>query len=111
MDGDEAVDEARLKEEEVDDREVDNATTATATTTTTAQPEPAQKVLNAHVVVDPLGRIAAVYRKIHLFDVDVPNGPVLLESRTTAPGDRLVVVPGGAEEGDDANGDTNNSCP
>jgi predicted amidohydrolase len=107
MDGDEVVDEARLKEEEVDEREVDNATA----TTTTAQPEPAQKVFNAHVVVDPLGRIAAVYRKIHLFDVDVPNGPVLLESRTTTPGDRLVVVPGGAEEGDDANSDTNSNCP
>lgn len=28
--------------------------------------------------------------QIHLFDVDVPSGPVLMESRTTAPGDRLV---------------------
>lgn len=28
---------------------------------------------------------------MHLFDVDVPNGPVLMESRTTAPGDKLVV--------------------
>ncbi|GFH05871.1 CN hydrolase domain-containing protein, partial [Haematococcus lacustris] len=32
--------------------------------------------------------------QIHLFDVDVPNGPVLMESRTTAPGDKLVVCPG-----------------
>ena len=28
----------------------------------------------------------AAYRKVHLFDVDVPNGPILMESRTTAPG-------------------------
>jgi predicted amidohydrolase len=32
----------------------------------------------------------ASYRKIHLFDVDVPNGPVLLESRTTAPGSKVI---------------------
>ena len=30
------------------------------------------------------------YLQVHLFDVDVPNGPVLMESRTTAPGARLV---------------------
>ena len=27
--------------------------------------------------------------QVHLFDVDVPNGPVLMESRTTAPGDTV----------------------
>lgn len=27
--------------------------------------------------------------QVHLFDVDVPNGPVLMESRTTAPGDKV----------------------
>lgn len=30
---------------------------------------------------------------MHLFDVDVPNGPVLMESRTTAPGDKVNTVP------------------
>lgn len=71
------------------------------------QGAPAEKVFNAHVVVDPRGRIAAVYRKIHLFDVDVPGGPVLLESRTTLPGKRLVVVPGPkhGSGGDDGKGD------
>jgi hypothetical protein len=30
--------------------------------------------------------------KVHLFDVDVPNGPVLMESRTTAPGDKVITM-------------------
>ncbi|KAL6774295.1 hypothetical protein ACKKBG_A24455 [Auxenochlorella protothecoides x Auxenochlorella symbiontica] len=45
---------------------------------------------NTHVVLDDRGQTAAVYRKIHLFDVDVPSGPVLLESRFTAPGSQAV---------------------
>lgn len=44
---------------------------------------------NTHVVVNPAGELAASYRKVHLFDVDVPQGPVLMESRTTAPGDQV----------------------
>ncbi|KAF6254735.1 carbon-nitrogen hydrolase [Scenedesmus sp. NREL 46B-D3] len=47
-----------------------------------------QHLYNAHVVLDAAGSTAASYRKVHLFDVDVPNGPVLMESRTTAPGDK-----------------------
>jgi predicted amidohydrolase len=46
----------------------------------------AERLHNTHVVVDDVGEITAVYRKIHLFDVDVPNGPKLLESASTAPG-------------------------
>ncbi|KAK9811273.1 hypothetical protein WJX72_001005 [[Myrmecia] bisecta] len=45
---------------------------------------------NCHVIVDDKGSIAAAYRKVHLFNVDVPNGPVLMESKTTAPGTELV---------------------
>lgn len=41
---------------------------------------------NAHVVVDGRGEIKASYRKIHLFDVNIPNGPLLMESKTAAPG-------------------------
>lgn len=43
------------------------------------------------MIIDSAGSIVAHYRKIHLFDVDVPNGPVLMESRTTAPGRTPVV--------------------
>jgi predicted amidohydrolase len=47
---------------------------------------------NAHVVVDEKGAIRAVYRKIHLFDITLPNGAVYQESRHTTPGRELVVV-------------------
>lgn len=46
----------------------------------------ADRLHNTHVIVDDAGEITAVYRKIHLFDVDVPSGPKLLESASTAPG-------------------------
>ncbi|CAD7952404.1 unnamed protein product [Amoebophrya sp. A25] len=56
-----------------------------------------EKVYNTHLIVDDSGAIRALYRKIHLFDVAIPNGPVLLESRYTIPGcfssDNVIVVP------------------
>jgi deaminated glutathione amidase len=48
--------------------------------------------LNAHVLVDTDGEIRASYRKIHLFDVDVPNGPLLMESKTASPGSEIVAA-------------------
>ncbi|GLC72751.1 hypothetical protein PLESTF_001289500 [Pleodorina starrii] len=54
-------------------------------------PDP-QHIYNTHVVLDSSGELVAQYRKIHLFDVDVPNGPILMESRSTAPGNEAVVV-------------------
>ena len=35
---------------------------------------PGNRVHNTHVVVDAAGATVAEYRKIHLFDVDVPGG-------------------------------------
>lgn len=52
----------------------------------------AQHIYNTHVVLDSDGRIRAKYRKIHLFNVDVPDGPVLLERNSTAAGSQLVTV-------------------
>jgi predicted amidohydrolase len=46
-------------------------------------PDP-QHLHNCHVVLDSAGRVAASYRKVHLFNVDVPGGPVLMESRRAA---------------------------
>jgi predicted amidohydrolase len=54
-------------------------------------PEP-RRVWNTSVVFDPEGAARAVYRKIHLFDIDVPGGVTARESDTVAPGDRAVVV-------------------
>lgn len=49
-------------------------------------------VYNTAVVLDPAGEIAARYRKIHLFDVEVPGGRRYLESKTISAGDEIVTV-------------------
>ncbi|XP_039136158.1 deaminated glutathione amidase, chloroplastic/cytosolic-like isoform X5 [Dioscorea cayenensis subsp. rotundata] len=46
---------------------------------------------NTHVLVDDTGSIKSLYRKIHLFDVDVPGNMVYKESNFTTPGDDIVV--------------------
>ncbi|MCH2171091.1 carbon-nitrogen hydrolase family protein [Myxococcota bacterium] len=50
---------------------------------------------NTSVLVQPNGDLAAVYRKIHLFDVDLSSsgGGVFSESRVYAPGKDVVVAP------------------
>ena len=50
------------------------------------------RTYNACVGVSPDGAIAAVYRKIHLFDIDIPGGATLRESDSVAPGDELVTL-------------------
>ena len=54
--------------------------------------ESAAKVRNACVHLDREGAVRAVYRKIHLFDVDLPDGTVLKESATVEPGTEVVVT-------------------
>ncbi len=68
-------------------------------------PGDTNRTYNTAVVVDPSGNLVARYRKIHLFDVDIPPevgtdepsagrrpGVVLRESDSTARGEDLVVV-------------------
>lgn len=50
------------------------------------------RTYNTAVAVSPTGQLAARYRKIHLFDVDIPGGATLRESDATARGDELAVV-------------------
>ena len=51
------------------------------------------RVHNTCVLLGPEGQVAAVYRKIHLFDVDFPSaGTTLRESDTVAPGDASQAV-------------------
>lgn len=47
---------------------------------------------NTHVLVDDAGNIRSKYRKIHLFDVDVPGGMVFKESSFTEAGRDIVAV-------------------
>jgi predicted amidohydrolase len=56
----------------------------------TERREGREKLSNTCVVLDPEGLIAAVYRKIHLFDVEV-GGLVYRESDAEEPGDEPVV--------------------
>src|ERR671934_382060 len=49
------------------------------------------KLSNTSVVFDPEGQIVAVYRKIHLFDVEV-GGHVYRESEAEEPGEEPVVA-------------------
>jgi deaminated glutathione amidase len=50
-----------------------------------------EKLSNTSIVFDPDGEIASVYRKIHLFDVEV-GGVVYRESEAEEPGDRAVIA-------------------
>ena len=53
-----------------------------------------EKLRNTSVLLDPDGEIAAIYRKIHMFDVEV-GGVTYRESDTEAPGDRIVLADAG----------------
>jgi predicted amidohydrolase len=50
----------------------------------------AGKLANTSVHVAPTGEVRAVYRKLHMFDVEV-EGRAYLESAATEPGDEIVV--------------------
>jgi predicted amidohydrolase len=49
-------------------------------------------VYNTCVYLDASGQIQAAYRKIHLFDVAIPDGAEYRESATVAPGREAVVA-------------------
>lgn len=49
-----------------------------------------ERLYNTSVVIDPKGNIAAKYEKIHLFDVDLVDGPSTRESDTKKAGKNIV---------------------
>ena len=57
-----------------------------------AESGPAGRPYNTSVLIAPSGAIAATYRKIHLFDVAIENGPADRESDRVTAGDRAVVA-------------------
>ena len=51
-----------------------------------------QRCYNTSVLFGPSGDLLASYRKIHLFDVDVPGGLTINESDSICAGEQLVVA-------------------
>jgi len=50
------------------------------------------RAANRSLLIDPNGGIVARYDKLHVFDVDLPNGETYRESATIRPGDAAVVA-------------------
>jgi len=57
-----------------------------------AESGPPGRPYNTSVLIDPTGAITATYRKIHLFDVALDDGPADQESDRVTAGDRAVVA-------------------
>ncbi|HVV85613.1 MAG TPA: carbon-nitrogen hydrolase family protein [Kofleriaceae bacterium] len=57
-----------------------------------AAPGEVTRAYNTALAVAPGGAIVARYRKIHLFDVDIPGGAVARESDATVPGAGAVLL-------------------
>ena len=53
---------------------------------------PDGRVANCATLINGQGEIAARYDKIHMYDVDLPNGEVYRESEAFRPGDQAVVA-------------------
>ncbi len=57
------------------------------------RPDDGGKLVNRAFLIGTDGAIVARYDKIHLFDVDLPDGEAYRESAAYAPGDRAVIAP------------------
>lgn len=53
-----------------------------------------EKAKNTHIIIDSEGRITEVYRKIHLFNLEIPGVVRLIERDFSIPGDKLVLSQG-----------------
>lgn len=51
-----------------------------------------KKMYNTSMLIMPDGEITAAYRKIHLFDVNIPDGAVHEESKYIEPGNEVTVA-------------------
>lgn len=56
------------------------------------EPTPDLRCYNTSLLYGPTGELLARYRKLHLFDIDLPGGPTFRESAHIAPGDDIVCV-------------------
>jgi deaminated glutathione amidase len=55
--------------------------------------DPGARPYNTSLLLGPQGQILAHYRKMHLFDVDLPGRPPYRESSFTQPGAEVVAAP------------------
>ena len=53
---------------------------------------PSGKVANRSYLINPAGNVGAKYDKIHMFDVDLPNGETYRESANFEPGSEAVTA-------------------
>ncbi|QLQ78561.1 hypothetical protein HG537_0A08080 [Torulaspora globosa] len=51
-----------------------------------------QRVKNVLLYINYRGEVVQSYQKLHLFDVDVPNGPVMKESNSVQPGSKVAEI-------------------
>jgi len=51
--------------------------------------EEIKRIYNTHLLIDDEGTIQGVYRKVHMFDVDIPGGVPSYESSYTIPGSAI----------------------
>ena len=51
------------------------------------------KLYNTSLSFGPSGELIGLFRKIHLFDIDVPGRIRFVESETLSPGDRFTIIP------------------
>lgn len=58
--------------------------------------EKGPKPWNTSVVINPQGKLAAIYRKLHLFDVAIEKGPQVTESANIAKGEEIITLDTGA---------------
>ena len=54
-----------------------------------ADADETKRIYNTHLLIDDEGTIRGVYRKVHLFDVDIPGGAPVYESTYTIPGSAI----------------------
>ncbi|EWC46209.1 hypothetical protein DRE_04587 [Drechslerella stenobrocha 248] len=52
--------------------------------------ERGERVRNTCVYIDEAGVVRHRYQKLHLFDVEIENGPILMESRSVEPGTSIT---------------------
>tara|TARA_B100000963_G_scaffold264457_1_gene232626 strand:- start:7258 stop:8055 length:798 start_codon:yes stop_codon:yes gene_type:complete len=51
-----------------------------------------KNIFNRSILLNPNGEVVSTYDKIHMFDVDLPNGETYRESAKFKPGNKIVVT-------------------